>query len=160
MRISNFATTTQVHVCLIQSLMIMRPTFCLFFFFFLNKGYSLSLQSLVWSHSMEDKEGKIVSTHVFFRVCVCPQILCQLYSIFCDELVGLGKVISGPNLFCLILGLVPFIIAVLGVGSCTLVSIAISSVGGGVLWILLQSSGSGFFNIFQNQTRLWGFFLL
>jgi hypothetical protein len=72
-------------------------------------------------------------------------------SIFCDELVGLCKVISGPNLFCLILGLVPFIIAVLAVGSCTHVFIAISSVGG------FFDSG-GFFNIFQNQTRLRGFF--
>jgi hypothetical protein len=58
---------------------------------------------------MEDKEeGKIVSTRLLLRLCMSTNV--SYISIFCDELVGLCKVISGPHLFCLILGLVPFIL--------------------------------------------------
>lgn len=87
MRISNVATT-QVHVCLIQSLMIMRPIFCilkLLLFLviaFLSRAW---FGPTLWKIK---EEGKIVSTHTssfeFVYVHKCQLILAYFVTSWSD----------------------------------------------------------------------------
>ncbi len=137
--------------------MIMRPNILPFFspFFF---GVIAFLCRAWFGPTLcfvEDREGKIVSTHVFFWVCVCMSTNVSYISIFCDELVGLCKVMGGPN---------RSVLSYFRAGP-----IHYSCPWCGILYTCFHCNFQcwrvlwfwGFFNIFQNQTRLWGgFFLL